>query len=47
MIRKDDNTMSPLLESDSSIDYKTLSASDAKIRMEKDDGGLLLICHLF
>jgi hypothetical protein len=46
VIRKDDNTMSPLLKSNSSIDDKTLSASDAKIRMEKDDGGLLLVCHL-
>ena len=38
VIGKYHDPMSPLLQPDRSIDDKALSASNAKIRMEEDDG---------
>jgi hypothetical protein len=41
VIRKYHHPMSPLLQPNRSIDNKTLSTSNAKIRVEEDDGSFI------
>jgi hypothetical protein len=41
VIRKYHHPMSPLLQTDRSIDNKALSTSNAKIRVEEDDGAFI------